>query len=194
MPLPESRREIEELLAEAKYYLVQGLVDECQAALQVGRAARARRLSTHEPFGPCSSPAAQSSNESQLGRSRREAAPQPEHQLRSERGAGSGCWVPCGGGPRAELSGSRTEFAGTSRLTGGRPEACVRSASVCFLFQQNKDAYEPFCKVPVITSSKEEQKLIATSNKVRGGRCRWPAGLLPWGLLGISTKYLTNIP
>uniref|UniRef100_A0A8C0FXB8 Potassium channel tetramerization domain containing 10 n=1 Tax=Chelonoidis abingdonii TaxID=106734 RepID=A0A8C0FXB8_CHEAB len=63
VPLPESRREIEELLAEAKYYLVQGLVDECQAALQ------------------------------------------------------------------------------------------------------NKDAYEPFCKVPVITSSKEEQKLIATSNK-----------------------------
>ncbi|XP_069475529.1 BTB/POZ domain-containing adapter for CUL3-mediated RhoA degradation protein 3 isoform X7 [Ambystoma mexicanum] len=64
VPLPESRREIEELLAEAKYYLVQGLVDECQAALQ-----------------------------------------------------------------------------------------------------QNKDTYEPFCKVPVITSSKEEQKLIATSNK-----------------------------
>ncbi|XP_074410661.1 BTB/POZ domain-containing adapter for CUL3-mediated RhoA degradation protein 3 isoform X1 [Zonotrichia albicollis] len=63
VPLPESRREIEELLAEAKYYLVQGLVDECQAALQ------------------------------------------------------------------------------------------------------NKDTYEPFCKVPVITSSKEEQKLIATSNK-----------------------------
>lgn len=36
VPLPESRREIEELLAEAKYYLVQGLVEECQAALQVG--------------------------------------------------------------------------------------------------------------------------------------------------------------
>ncbi|MGH0183682.1 UNVERIFIED_CONTAM: hypothetical protein FKN15_012876 [Acipenser sinensis] len=35
VPLPESRREIEELLAEAKYYLVQGLADECQAALQV---------------------------------------------------------------------------------------------------------------------------------------------------------------
>lgn len=40
VPLPESRREIEELLAEAKYYLVQGLVDECQAALQVGRRAK----------------------------------------------------------------------------------------------------------------------------------------------------------
>lgn len=40
MPLPESRREIEELLAEAKYYLVQGLVDECQAALQVGTGLR----------------------------------------------------------------------------------------------------------------------------------------------------------
>nr|XP_020863586.1 BTB/POZ domain-containing adapter for CUL3-mediated RhoA degradation protein 3 isoform X1 [Phascolarctos cinereus] len=64
VPLPESRREVEELLAEAKYYLVQGLVDECLAALQ-----------------------------------------------------------------------------------------------------QNKDSYEPFCKVPVITSSKEEQKLIATSSK-----------------------------
>lgn len=36
VPLPESRREIEELLAEAKYYLVQGLLEECQAALQVG--------------------------------------------------------------------------------------------------------------------------------------------------------------
>ncbi|KAK7811806.1 hypothetical protein U0070_016878 [Myodes glareolus] len=63
VPLPESRREIEELLAEAKYYLVQGLLEECQAALQ------------------------------------------------------------------------------------------------------NKDTYEPFCKVPVVTSSKEEQRLIATSNK-----------------------------
>lgn len=40
VPLPESRREIEELLAEAKYYLVQGLVDECQAALQVGTGLR----------------------------------------------------------------------------------------------------------------------------------------------------------
>lgn len=35
MPLPDSRRETEELLAEAKYYLVQGLADECTAALQV---------------------------------------------------------------------------------------------------------------------------------------------------------------
>lgn len=35
VPLPDSRRETEELLAEAKYYLVQGLADECTAALQV---------------------------------------------------------------------------------------------------------------------------------------------------------------
>lgn len=52
VPLPESRREIEELLAEAKYYLVQGLVDECQAALQVSR-----YLRTHSgyksPFVVC---------------------------------------------------------------------------------------------------------------------------------------------
>lgn len=31
---------------------------------------------------------------------------------------------------------------------------------------QNKETYEPLCKVPLMTSSKEEQKLIATSNKV----------------------------
>lgn len=59
VPLPESRREIEELLAEAKYYLVQGLVDECQAALQVGRTAGACCLMTYKPISPCNSRAAQ---------------------------------------------------------------------------------------------------------------------------------------
>ena len=34
-----------------------------------------------------------------------------------------------------------------------------------YLFQ-NKETYEPLCKVPLMTSSKEEQRLIATSNKV----------------------------
>lgn len=33
--LPKNRQEIKELMAEAKYYLIQGLVDLCQAALQV---------------------------------------------------------------------------------------------------------------------------------------------------------------
>uniref|UniRef100_A0A8C3P6K4 BTB/POZ domain-containing adapter for CUL3-mediated RhoA degradation protein 2 n=1 Tax=Chrysemys picta bellii TaxID=8478 RepID=A0A8C3P6K4_CHRPI len=32
--LPKNRQEIKELMAEAKYYLIQGLVDMCQAALQ----------------------------------------------------------------------------------------------------------------------------------------------------------------
>ncbi|NXT93885.1 BACD2 protein, partial [Anhinga rufa] len=32
--LPKHRQEIKELMAEAKYYLIQGLVDMCQAALQ----------------------------------------------------------------------------------------------------------------------------------------------------------------
>lgn len=60
MPLPESRREIEELLAEAKYYLVQGLLEECQAALQVGTLcpSRMRRPDLSATFlppanGPC---------------------------------------------------------------------------------------------------------------------------------------------
>ncbi|XP_078468138.1 BTB/POZ domain-containing adapter for CUL3-mediated RhoA degradation protein 2 [Lampetra planeri] len=64
VPLPESRTEIEELLTEAKYYLVQGLGQQCHAALQ-----------------------------------------------------------------------------------------------------QKRDAVDPICRVPVITSLKEEQKLITTSNK-----------------------------
>uniref|UniRef100_UPI00398ED176 BTB/POZ domain-containing adapter for CUL3-mediated RhoA degradation protein 1-like n=1 Tax=Pristiophorus japonicus TaxID=55135 RepID=UPI00398ED176 len=34
VPLPESVRETEELLLEAKYYLVQGLVEDCQLALK----------------------------------------------------------------------------------------------------------------------------------------------------------------
>lgn len=33
--LPQSRQEIQELMAEAKYYLIQGLVNMCQTALQV---------------------------------------------------------------------------------------------------------------------------------------------------------------
>lgn len=37
---------------------------------------------------------------------------------------------------------------------------------ISFFPLQNKETYEPLCKVPLMTSSKEEQKLIATSNKV----------------------------
>lgn len=33
--LPQNRQEIKELMAEAKYYLIQGLVNMCQTALQV---------------------------------------------------------------------------------------------------------------------------------------------------------------
>lgn len=33
--LPQNRQEIQELMAEAKYYLIQGLVNMCQTALQV---------------------------------------------------------------------------------------------------------------------------------------------------------------
>lgn len=35
--LPQNRQEIKELMAEAKYYLIQGLVNMCQTALQVQR-------------------------------------------------------------------------------------------------------------------------------------------------------------
>lgn len=42
-----------------------------------------------------------------------------------------------------------------------------------FCFLQNKETYEPLCKVPLMTSSKEEQKLIATSNKVSNVVSLW---------------------
>lgn len=35
VPLPESTQELGELLGEARYYLVQGLIEDCQLALQV---------------------------------------------------------------------------------------------------------------------------------------------------------------
>ncbi|XP_055089056.1 BTB/POZ domain-containing adapter for CUL3-mediated RhoA degradation protein 1 isoform X5 [Symphalangus syndactylus] len=37
VPLPESTRELGELLGEARYYLVQGLIEDCQLALQQKR-------------------------------------------------------------------------------------------------------------------------------------------------------------
>lgn len=40
--LPQNRQEIKELMAEAKYYLIQGLVNMCQTALQVRRYGRVR--------------------------------------------------------------------------------------------------------------------------------------------------------
>ncbi|XP_048449515.1 BTB/POZ domain-containing adapter for CUL3-mediated RhoA degradation protein 3 [Rhincodon typus] len=44
-------------------------------------------------------------------------------------------------------------------------EAGLQFSEVFVLVLQQKETYEPFCKVPVITSNKEEQRLIATSNK-----------------------------
>ena len=35
MPLPDNKRELNELLSEAKYYLVQDLVDLCEATLKM---------------------------------------------------------------------------------------------------------------------------------------------------------------
>ncbi|CDQ68377.1 unnamed protein product [Oncorhynchus mykiss] len=38
-------------------------------------------------------------------------------------------------------------------------------ADECQAALQNKESYEPFCKLPLVTSSKENHRLIATSNK-----------------------------
>lgn len=50
--LPQNRQEIKELMAEAKYYLIQGLVSVCQTALQVGSSSglRSRRWGWAPPF------------------------------------------------------------------------------------------------------------------------------------------------
>ncbi|KAJ1372885.1 BTB/POZ domain-containing adapter for CUL3-mediated RhoA degradation protein 3 [Parelaphostrongylus tenuis] len=52
VPLPECRVEVEQILAEARYYLVQGLAAECQSWLD---ALRARR-DVREPTATCSIP------------------------------------------------------------------------------------------------------------------------------------------
>lgn len=49
--LPQSRQEIQELMAEAKYYLIQGLVSTCQTALQVWEVSRGLVGSRVVPLG-----------------------------------------------------------------------------------------------------------------------------------------------
>jgi BTB/POZ domain-containing adapter for CUL3-mediated RhoA degradation protein len=102
---------VEELLAEAKYYLVQGLADECHAALQV--LCITLTYCKHLPVINLS-----------LGVSPSLCACVAHHAIELF----VSCFPPC---------------------------------------VQNKDMYEPFCKVPLVTSSKEEQRLISTSNKVK---------------------------
>lgn len=56
--LPQNRQEIKELMAEAKYYLIQGLVSVCQTALQVwsSGARRSRRLGVGPSLQGCQGP------------------------------------------------------------------------------------------------------------------------------------------
>lgn len=36
----------------------------------------------------------------------------------------------------------------------------------CFNYQKQKDVFETVCRIPMITSAKEEQRMIATCRKV----------------------------
>ncbi|XP_053446087.1 BTB/POZ domain-containing adapter for CUL3-mediated RhoA degradation protein 3 isoform X2 [Nycticebus coucang] len=154
VPLPESRREIEELLAEAKYYLVQGLVEECQAALQDQRGSLQKGPNTsgkdHVNPQPIQEPFEQMSLQKN-----------PRVPLPQTRGAPLVTW-----GSLKKLF----QDADTLMKQLGAPPTPENKFLACLTVisqnsAKNKDTYEPFCKVPVITSSKEEQKLIATSNK-----------------------------
>lgn len=44
--------------------------------------------------------------------------------------------------------------------------------------QDKKDSYQPVCNIPIITSLKEEERLIESSTKVLGPR--WAAGRGGW--------------
>lgn len=48
--LPESQRELEEVLSEARYYLIQGLVEDCQLALQVNKPLAEEPGAIHAPL------------------------------------------------------------------------------------------------------------------------------------------------
>ncbi|XP_029335446.1 BTB/POZ domain-containing adapter for CUL3-mediated RhoA degradation protein 1 [Mus caroli] len=52
VPLPESTRELGELLGEARYYLVQGLIEDCQLALQTSKLQRSTCLWKEDSQSP----------------------------------------------------------------------------------------------------------------------------------------------
>lgn len=57
------------------------------------------------------------------------------------------------------------------------PRLQLTSSALCVsLTQDKKDSYEPVCNIPVITSLKEEERLIESSTKVMRPR-GWPAGM-----------------
>lgn len=92
VPLPEDHRELDEVLKEAQYYRVQGLVQHCLGVMQVNT------------------------------------------------------WI--------------SFFVDFNKMKHVQ-------ILTCFLyFQKQKDVFESVCRIPMITSAKEEQRMIATCRKV----------------------------
>lgn len=100
MPLPEDRRELDEVLKEAQYYRVQGLVQHCLNAMQV------RTLSLIFFF-----------------------------------------------------------YSHAMKITN-----LYSNSFFCFICQKQKDVFETVCRIPMITSAKEEQRMIATCRKVSSAK------------------------
>lgn len=44
------------------------------------------------------------------------------------------------------------------------------SNALCLNYQKQKDVFETVCRIPMITSAKEEQKMIATCRKVSSAK------------------------
>lgn len=87
------------------------------------------------------------------------------------------------GAPSSPSDASPASRAGRGRgaLTGPRESLAeagkqdLRKGSRLCATQDKKDSYQPVCNIPVITSLKEEEKLIESSTKVLG-LCRTSEG------------------
>lgn len=72
----------------------------------------------------------------------------------------------------------------------GKQKIWKKKACLLCVTQDNKDSYQPVCNIPIITSLKEEERLIESSTKVLGP----PKGGQGWQAGGARSPALTLSP
>lgn len=87
------------------------------------------------------------------------------------------------GWPWQRVSDSSWEKPGKQKIWG-------KKDSLLCVTQDKKDSYQPVCNIPIITSLKEEERLIESSTKVLGP----PRGRQGWEARGARSPALTLSP